>query len=106
MNVIGQPQFITFRLRDSLPPNRPFPATSMSSGEAFLAMDRLLDEARCGPTFLRQPVISQVVLDSIYRGAELGTLPTAFLGRHAQSCPFAPNASGESFKAARIDEGR
>jgi putative transposase len=71
MNVIGQPQFITFRLRDSLPANRPFPATSISSGEAFLAMDRLLDEARCGPTFLRQPVISQVVFDSIYRGAEL-----------------------------------
>ena len=72
LNVVGEPQFITFRLRDSLPPNRSFPASSISSGEAFLEMDRLLDEARCGATFLRQPAVARVVLDSIYRGAEIG----------------------------------
>jgi putative DNA methylase len=71
LNVVGEPQFITFRLRDGLPPNRSFPASSITSGEAFLAMDRLLDEARCGPTFLRQPAVAPVVLDSIYRGAEI-----------------------------------
>ena len=72
LNVVGEPQFITFRLRESLPPNRSFPASSISSGEAFLEMDRLLDEARCGATFLRQPAVARVVLDSIYRGAEIG----------------------------------
>ena len=72
LNVVGEPQFITFRLRESLPPNRSFPASSISSGEAFLEMDRLLDEARCGATFLRQPALARVVLDSIYRGAEIG----------------------------------
>jgi putative transposase len=35
-------------------------------------MDRLLDQARCGPTFLRQPVIAEVVLASIEYGASIG----------------------------------
>jgi REP element-mobilizing transposase RayT len=34
-------------------------------------VDRLLDEARCGPTFLRQPAVAQIVLDSIDHGARL-----------------------------------
>jgi putative DNA methylase len=34
-------------------------------------MDRLLDEARSGPTSLRQPVIAQLVLDSIKHGIEI-----------------------------------
>jgi hypothetical protein len=35
-------------------------------------MDRLLDEARSGPTYLKQPAIAQVILDSIEHGVELG----------------------------------
>ena len=34
-------------------------------------MDRLLDRARCGPTFLKQPAIAQEVLASIQHGAEI-----------------------------------
>jgi len=72
LDVVGQPQFITFRLYDSLPAQRPFPASNLTSGEAFVTMDRLLDHARGGPTFLRQPAIAQLVLTSIQYGAEIG----------------------------------
>jgi putative DNA methylase len=71
-DVIGQPQFITFRLHDSLPPNRPFQTANLTSGEAFLAMDRLLDQNHIGPTYLRNPAVAEVVRDSFHRGEELG----------------------------------
>ncbi len=72
LHAIGQPLFVTFRLYDSLPPNRPFPVANVTAGEAFVAMDRLLDQARCGPAFLRQPAAAQLVMASLERGAELG----------------------------------
>jgi REP element-mobilizing transposase RayT len=72
LEVIGRPQFITFRLRDSLPRNRLFPPSSVTSGVAFLAMDRLLDQCRCGPIFLRQDAVAQSVVASILRGVEIG----------------------------------
>jgi|SRR5579864_3802613 len=71
LHVIGQPLFVTFRLHGSLPANRPFPASNLTSGEAFLTMDGLLDQARSGPTFLGQPAIAQLVLASIEYGADL-----------------------------------
>jgi len=70
--VIGQPLFVTFRLRNSLPEHRGFPPSNLTSGEAFVTMDRLLDQARCGPTFLRQPDVAQQVLTSIECGTEIG----------------------------------
>ena len=70
--VIGQPFFVTFRLYASLPKNRPFRSATMTTGQAFVAMDRLLDNARTGPMFLKQPEIAQVVLESLERGAQLG----------------------------------
>jgi hypothetical protein len=42
----GQPIFLTWRLQDSLPPNRVFPAEAQTSGQAFAAMDCLLEETR------------------------------------------------------------
>jgi len=38
----------------------------MSSGEAFAAMDRLLDETRTGAFYLRQPAIADMVVEAIY----------------------------------------
>jgi putative DNA methylase len=70
--VDGQSLFVTFRLHDSLPANRPFPASNVTSGEAFVWLDRLLDHARCGPAFLRQPEIAETVLTSIQYGVEIG----------------------------------
>lgn len=72
LDVIGHPVFVTFRLKDSLPPERAFPVSNLTSGEAFLAMDRLLDEARRGPMYLRQPAIAELVIASINHGAGLG----------------------------------
>ena len=70
-DVIGQPLFITFRLRDSLPASRPFPASNLTSGKAFLTMDRLLDEAPSGPTFLSLRPIAELVWGSIQYGVKL-----------------------------------
>jgi REP element-mobilizing transposase RayT len=69
--VIDQPLFVTFRLFGSLPANRAFPRSKLTSGQAFVAMDRLLDTARSGPMFLKQPEVAQLVLDSIDYGAEI-----------------------------------
>jgi len=58
-------------LADSLPQGRAFPAKSLRSGEAFAALDRLLDEARTGPTYLRVPQIAALVEESIlYRRSQ------------------------------------
>jgi hypothetical protein len=61
---IGDPIFLTWRLHNSLPHSRCFPSPG-TSGAAFLAMDRLLDNARTGPLTLRQPGIAKVVVDAI-----------------------------------------
>jgi hypothetical protein len=67
---MGQPQFITFRLSGSLPAHRRFPESNLTSGEAFVAMDCLLDAARSGPTFLRQEAIAELVEAAIVYGVE------------------------------------
>jgi putative transposase len=66
--VIGQPLFVTFRLHGSLPPGREFPKESMSSGKAFVCMDRLLDNHRSSPMYLRATTIAQCVVESIQQG--------------------------------------
>src|SRR5690242_4719386 len=64
-SAIGRPIFVTWRLFGSLPPGRAFPAAELGSGRAFAAMDRLLDEGRTGPLYLKQPRIAQIVDDAI-----------------------------------------
>jgi putative transposase len=59
------PVFVTWRLHDSLPAHRAFPAGSLTSGEAFAVMDRLLDEARCGSFYLRQPAVADMIVEAI-----------------------------------------
>jgi len=63
-HAIGQPIFLTWRLHGSLPANRSFPPGT-TSGEAFLAVDRLLDNACTGPLFLKKPEIAVVVVEAI-----------------------------------------
>jgi len=59
--------------RAILPTNSaPFRPRNPTSGEAFVTMGRWLDHARCGPTFLRQPAMAQLVPTSIQYGAEIG----------------------------------
>jgi REP element-mobilizing transposase RayT len=64
-----QPVFLTWRLYDSLPLHRVFPTTALNSGQAFDAMDRLLDEARTGAFYLRQPAVADMVVEAIYCNA-------------------------------------
>jgi REP element-mobilizing transposase RayT len=61
---VGQPIFVTWRLHGSLPANRSFPAAT-TSGQAFLAMDRILDSTCTGPLFLRIPEIASMVVGAI-----------------------------------------
>jgi REP element-mobilizing transposase RayT len=65
LHEIATPVFLTWRLDDSLPPNREFPKESMTSGAAFAAMDRLLDVSSTGPLYLRDPKIAEMVIDSM-----------------------------------------
>ena len=69
LSAIGQPLFVTFRLHGSLPPGREFPKESMTSGKAFVYMDRLLDHHRAGPMYLAMPSIAQLVANSIEGGS-------------------------------------
>jgi REP element-mobilizing transposase RayT len=71
-NVIGAPLFVTFRLHGSLPDNRVFPPARLNSGGAFVAMDKLLDHARNGPLFLRQPEIASMIVEALMHGERLG----------------------------------
>jgi putative transposase len=67
-----QPVFLTWRLHDSLPCHRDFPKAALNSGQAFAAMDRLLDGACVGPFYLRQPAVADMVVEAIqYNGNNL-----------------------------------
>ena len=66
-----QPVFLTWRLHDSLPPHRAFPANALNSGQAFAAMDRLLDEACDGPLYLRQPAVADMMVEAIQYNARI-----------------------------------
>jgi len=63
-----QPLFVTFRLPGSLPRSRDFPPIHLSSGQAFVAMDRILDRTVSGPVFLQRPEIARLVLGSLRDG--------------------------------------
>jgi putative transposase len=67
-DVVGQPLFVTFRLYDSLPANRVFLAEALTSGKAFVEMDRMLDQAQTGPRHLSMPDIASMVVEAIHDG--------------------------------------
>jgi hypothetical protein len=73
LDLPGRPVFLTWRLHGSLPVNRPFLKAAISSGRAFVLMDRLLDEVRTGPFYLRQERVAEAVWQAIhYNGTVLG----------------------------------
>ena len=68
---VNTPIFITWCLHGAFPPGRKFPAAT-TDGSAFVAMDRILDNARTGPMFLKQPELARMVADAIeYRAMQL-----------------------------------
>jgi hypothetical protein len=62
----GVPAFITWRLHGSLPRERIFDAEHLTSGEAFVAFDRLLDAAGIGPVHLRRPELAAIVQKQLF----------------------------------------
>ena len=66
LDVPGSPVFVTWRLRGSLPQERIFSREHATSGEAFVALDRLLDTARSGPVYLRRPEIASLVSEYLH----------------------------------------
>ena len=68
-DIVGEPLFVTFRLHGSLPANRIFPPERLTkSGEAFRAMDRILDRGNSGPLFLQRPEIASLVENALHEG--------------------------------------
>jgi REP element-mobilizing transposase RayT len=67
-DVVGRPLFVTFRLHDSLPTNRVFPPRSLEAGKAFMVIDRMLDTARSGALFLKEPEIADMVVGALRDG--------------------------------------
>jgi len=67
----GAALFLTWHLHGSVPASLLPPPGALSSGQAFVWLDRKLDALRAGPMYLRQPEIAQVVLRSIRKGEEL-----------------------------------
>ena len=63
--VIGQPLFVTFRLRGCLPKDRDIAERSILSVDAFACYDGLLDRATSGPVYLRIPAIAEIVVKAI-----------------------------------------
>jgi len=64
-DIPDAPVFVTWRLWGSLPQERSFLPEHLTSGEAFVAFDRLLDTNRVGPVYLRQDQIATVVRDHL-----------------------------------------
>jgi REP element-mobilizing transposase RayT len=71
ISTTEQPVFLTWRLHGSLPPHRFFPGGPLPSGQAFAALDRLLDEARTSPFYLRQPALADMVVEAIRYNAQV-----------------------------------
>jgi len=64
--------FLTWNLQGALRPSQFQPPGKAPSGEAFVLMDRELDKASMGPTFLRQEAIASLIEKSLYWGEEVG----------------------------------
>jgi REP element-mobilizing transposase RayT len=46
------------------------PASTLTEGQRFLALDRQLDSARSGPTWLKQPQVAAGVVDTLLRAEQ------------------------------------
>jgi hypothetical protein len=69
-DLVGKAVFVTFRLHGSLPASRVFPPERLTSGKAFVAIDRILDKATSGPLDLCMPDIAALVVASLRDGEQ------------------------------------
>ena len=65
VDIPGAPVFLTWRLFGSLPAGRAFHREYLSSGKVFVTWDSVLDTARNGPLYLRQPEVATIVNDQL-----------------------------------------
>jgi putative transposase len=64
--------FLTWHLHGSLPQGLYPPPGRLTGGEAFAWMDRYLDSARHGPSYLLQDTVAHIVLEALWKGRDLG----------------------------------
>jgi putative transposase len=69
-DVTGQPLFVTFRLHGSLPTARVFAPATITTGKAFVVMDRMMDSAATGPRHLANPEIAALVVRALHDGEQ------------------------------------
>jgi len=67
----GTPLFLTWHLHGSIPASLGQPPGPLTSGQAFVWLDRQMDNPRRGPMYLRQSDIARIVVGSIHKGVEL-----------------------------------
>ena len=58
--------FLTWCLHGAIPHNRYPGPMALSAGQAFLWMDRFLDQARTGPMWLKQEAIAQLLVNALH----------------------------------------
>src|SRR5260370_39335114 len=61
----GKWLFVTWHLHGSLPQARYPPRDKLTSGAAFVWMDRCLDTTRLGPMYLAQEPLARIVVASL-----------------------------------------
>ena len=54
-----------------MPGHRYFPTGAADAGTAFVAMDRLLDQAAAGPLYLARPEIADLVVATLLDGQDV-----------------------------------
>jgi putative transposase len=73
----GRWLFLTWHLHGAIQPSDFPPPGKALSGEAFILMDRKLDRAQAGPTFLVRDEIASLVVASLLHCAEVGNYELA-----------------------------
>lgn len=61
--------FLTWRLRGSIPVRRS-ETSPMSAGEKFAGVERLLDRGGCGPLWLKDARVAEIVVESILKARD------------------------------------
>ncbi len=87
--------FLTWRLFGSLPRCKYQPLRELDAGKeagkAFLLFDRELDKALHGPTWLKEPILAKLVVDSLWYGQD--TLHRYRLTRYVVMSNHVPHAN-------------
>jgi putative transposase len=81
----GRWLFLTWHLHGAIRPAEFQPPGKILSGEAFVLMDRKLDNARTGPMFFLKEEIASQIVASLWHGMEAGNYELAsfvIMGNH------------------------